>query len=468
MRPLSAGAARALPLSAAPRRALSSAPTGRLLAWGACALRQTGSPAGAGAFEHHGALAPAATAARGDFVAAAAAGDASGALDAAGAAWTWGAGRALGQGAGVRAAPAPRALRAPRAAFFALGEATGVLLDAAGAQAHVWGEGAEGQLGLGGPIGPKGSYHGGAQEAVVWEPRALAGEPLAAAAAARHRTLLLSRAGVVYAAGAGFHGELGAGASGVATAPASVVGLPEGDPVVAVAAGHTFTLAATASGRLFFLGLLGARGAPGALGGAGGAGGAAPAPAPPVAPLRAAVPTELALPGLPPGGARLSLAAGLHHALVTDGARLWALGAAWDGSGAGGGAPRRVALPRGVRAIARVAAGAWAAAAVDGDGRAWVAGRLGSPLVLGGEAGPSAAAALAAGRAGRGPRAPLLAALGQEDEIGEAGGADADGLVEAGGALWAPRLTRVLDAALEGRRVVDIALGSSHVVAVVA
>jgi hypothetical protein len=449
---------------------------GALLAWGRATEHATGSR---GALEHHGATAPSGTAGRADFAAVAAGHHASGALTAAGEALVWGTGRALGLGPGVGAAASARPLAGapPPLCALALGEHTGAALSAgAAAQARVWGVGVDGQLGLGGALGPKGSYHGGAQEALVATPRALEGEPLAAVALARFRTLLLTTEGVVFAAGAGFHGELGvSGFGGVATAPASVVGLPADDPVAAVAAAHTFSLAATRRGRLFFWGLLGGHGGTravvvggGAGGGGAGAGGAAGAPAA-TASLRSAAPLELILPGSV--GAPLMLAAGHAHALISDGARVWALGASWAGDGDAAVAPRAVALPRGVARVARVAAGPWTAGIVDGDGRAWLAGRLASPLLLGGEAGPSAARALARGddaRAGAVSRARLLEALGQADEIGAAGGADADGLVVAGGALFAPRLTRVVDAALAGARVVDLAIGAAHAVAVVA
>jgi len=413
---------------------VSRAAAGSLLAWGRAAEHATGSPtAAAGRVDHHGALRPSGpSGARADFVSAAAGHLASGALAADGAAFVWGTGRALGLGRGVASAAAPRALGGvPPLRLLALGEHTGAAVCARDAQARVWGVGVDGQLGLGGALGPLGSYHGGEQEALVAAPRALAGEPLAAVALARFRTLLLTADGVVFAAGAGFHGELGiSGTSGVATAPASVVGLPAG--VTAIAAAHTFSLAATRCGRLFVWGLVGRGGTRAVVGARGGAAAAPPRAAAAAPTLRAAAPLELALPG--GVGAPLMLAAGHGHAIISDGARLWMLGAAWAGDGAVAVAPARVALPAGVARVARVAAGPWTAGIVDERGRVWLAGRLVSPLLLG---------------------------------SGERPSADQDGLVNVDGALFAPRLTRVVDGALEGARVVDLALGAAHAVAVV-
>jgi hypothetical protein len=420
----------------------SRAAAGSLLAWGRAAEHATGSPSAGRGLEHHGALRPSGPpAARADFVSVAAGHHTSGALAADGAAFVWGTGRALGLGLGVASAAAPRALGGvPPLRALALGEHTGAAVCAREAQARVWGVGVDGQLGLGGALGPQGSYHGGEQPALVPAPRALAGEPLAAVALARFRTLLLTADGVVFTAGAGFHGELGvSGTSGVATAPASVVGLPAG--VAAVAAAHTFSLAATRCGRLFVWGLVG-RGGTRAVVGARGSAAAAPRAAAAAAPsLRAAAPVELALPG--GVGAPLMLAAGHGHALVSDGERLWTLGAAWAGDGAVAVEPARVALPRGVARVARVAAGPWTAGVVDERGRVWLAGRLDSPLLLGSGERPA------------------------DDKGAGAGAGGARGLVVVDGALFAPRLTRVVDDALDGARVVDLALGAAHAVAVV-
>lgn len=109
---------------------------------------------------------------------------------------------------------------------------------------HVAGTGSEGQLGLGGRLGPRGSYHGGQQEAAVFEPVparepfASRGERVVHAALSRHRTVFLTDAGHVYAAGTGFHGELGLGTVTYATEPTGWHEAPEQEffPLAAAAA----------------------------------------------------------------------------------------------------------------------------------------------------------------------------------------------------------------------------------------
>jgi len=345
-----------------------------------------------------------------------------------------------------------------------LGEGTGVALDRETRNPWVWGVGSEGQLGLGGAMGPTGSYHGGAQRAFEPSPQRLQGEALLAAAALRHRTLLLSQEGLVYVTGSGFQGELGvSGTSGVVTSPASVVGLPSNDRVTALCGGLTFTLAATASGRLFFWGVLGHGGAYGTLS------------AQQATSLKSLAPLELVLPGREaPLRPLLHLAAGNHCALVSDGAALWALGASWGTGGFEQGVlPRAVPLPWGVRAVTGLAAGPSTVALVGDEATVWLAGRLDSPFLLGGEAGPSTArwleGALAAGAAGGEPPAPnpdsraaLLEDLGLGNEIGWKGSFDGDGLVYQRGQVYSPRLVRVVDEALMSRRVRAVALGAAH------
>lgn len=438
--------------------------SGSVLAWGRGSEYQTGSPPLARGATHHGAFVPAGfSSSKADAVAVSAGSDVSGIINSNGQTFLFGTGCALGLGDGITCAAKPSALGGEKAPVslsqLALGESTSVAINWNG-QALVFGRGIDGQLGLGGPMGPVGSYHGGAQEDLITSPRALHGEPLASIAVARHRTLLLTKDGVVFTAGSGFHGELGAGgASGVVTAPASIVGLPNPkvDPVTSIAAGHTFTLAATQSGRLFFWGQVGHGGGPSNT------------------LLRSRVPTELTLPNAQ--SKPLSLAAGLHHALITDHEFLWALGSSWEHGGfdsVTGVAPRIIPLPRGVRHIAQVVAGPRTAGIVDGDGRAWLAGRLDSPLLLGGETGPTIANALSSDTYQQqqqhqkgGTRAGLLTALGLEDEIGLSGGKDGDGIVVHDGSIFAPRLTLVQDVALDGRRIIHLALGKAHALAVV-
>ena len=389
--------------------------------------------------------------------------------------YTFGTGPSLGQGLGVASSPTPKEvpLESPGASRLFLGEGTGVALHASTRSPLVWGTGSEGQLGLGGAMGPVGSYHGGQQSQLVASPRALQGEPLLSAALSRHRTLLLGENGLVYATGSGFCGELGvATTSGVVTSPASIVGLPDAssDRVVGIAAGLTFSLAATASGQLYFWGQLGHPGSAGAL--------------------RHASPTPLPLPGHTPGSPLMLAAAG-QGALVTDGQRLWALGCSWRDGGFGGAEgpvrPRPVPLPYGARSITFVAAGPHTVGLVTDCAQVWLAGRLDSAFLLGGEVGAGAqawheqqlavaAGGAVAGAAGAGvaagapklSRASLLEELGLEEEIGAGGAHGGDGLhTSATGHLYAPRLVKVLDKALPAvsagkRRVVELAIGSAH------
>jgi len=297
--------------------------------------------------------------------------------------YVFGTGSALGCGGEVDSSKTP-VLPTPlplKAKSLHLGDSTGLALDSLTSTPHVWGVGSEGQLGLGGAIGPLGSYHGGAQPNLVATPQALQGEALVPSVVlAKHRTLLLSEQGVVYVTGSGFNGELGiSGTSGVVTAPCSVVGLPDPamDKVVAIAGGVTFSLAATQSGKLFFWGLVGHGGGD-------------------TTRMKHTQPTELTLPGRREGGGRLKLAAGSHHALITDGFTLWAMGSSWSSGGFEDGVhPRVVPLPSGVRKITHVAAGPWTAGVVTDERDVWVAGRINSPFLLGGEAGPSATKCLA-------------------------------------------------------------------------
>lgn len=118
------------------------------------------------------------------------------------------------------------------AAFSGHGASHTVFLDDEGIP-HVSGTGSEGQLGLGGRLGPRGSYHGGQQEAAVFEPVparepfSSRGERVVHAALSRHRTVFLTDAGNVYTAGTGFHGELGLGTVTYATEPTGWHEAPE-------------------------------------------------------------------------------------------------------------------------------------------------------------------------------------------------------------------------------------------------
>jgi len=202
------------------------------------------------------------------------------------------------------------------------------LISASGRVAAL-GAAGEGQLGLGGVMGPAGSYGGGTQRALVVAPaelpRAAFGSDsaaVAAAALAPHHSLFATRCGRVFAAGSSFSGALGLGlgAPPFAMAPEPLLGLPDAqaDPAVAVGAGLAFSLVATRAGRLFFCGRLGHGGV--VRGGAAASAIVAAAAAGPAS-LASTVPLELPLltprADDPAPGLRLRIACGLHHALVS-------------------------------------------------------------------------------------------------------------------------------------------------------
>ena len=209
-----------------------------------------------------------------------------------------------------------------------LGPSTTALISSDG-KLYMAGEGREGALGVGGQIGPVGSYHGGQQPDAVYEPRLLSffnDNKIAVkdAALSRHFSLFLTEDGSVYSCGSGFHGELGLGRSAYATSPQLVLGLPDPakDPVVSIAAGTGFSLAATKSGKLFFWGRVGSGGQPSVLGQDGKI-----STEEVKRTLWHPTVTSLDIPGytniddLP-----LRLVAGAQHALITDGVRVWMLG----------------------------------------------------------------------------------------------------------------------------------------------
>jgi alpha-tubulin suppressor-like RCC1 family protein len=71
---------------------------------------------------------------------------------------------------------------------------------------------------------------------------------------AAHHVLWLTTAGTVETCGLNSDGELGTGTTRDASTPVTVVGLPVGDPVVAISAGNLDSAALTASGKLFMWG----------------------------------------------------------------------------------------------------------------------------------------------------------------------------------------------------------------------
>jgi len=152
------------------------------------------------------------------------------------------------------------------------GTKTSALIDKGGA-AYTFGENVEAQLGLGGLLGPVDSYHGGTQRAFVDFPEQVSflfpeqqqQERVVSASMNRRHSLFLTLSGKVYSCGSSFDGALGLTDSilgntrfiPVSTSPAPVEGLPVDDPVVSIGAGLSFSLALTASGKLFFFGRLG-------------------------------------------------------------------------------------------------------------------------------------------------------------------------------------------------------------------
>lgn len=147
------------------------------------------------------------------------------------------------------------------------GTKTSVLIDTTGS-AFSFGENQEAQLGLGGNLGPVDSYHGGSQRAFVADPeRVLFPEEVCVTSASlnRRHSLFLTSTGKVHSCGSSFDGALGLtdnvlGSTRfipVSTSPALVQGLPHDDPVVSIGAGLSFSLALTASNKLYFFGRLG-------------------------------------------------------------------------------------------------------------------------------------------------------------------------------------------------------------------
>ena len=147
------------------------------------------------------------------------------------------------------------------------GTKTSVLIDTTGS-AFSFGENQEAQLGLGGNLGPVDSYHGGSQRAFVADPeRVLFPEEVCVTSASlnRRHSLFLTSTGKVHSCGSSFDGALGLTDSvlgstrfiPVSTSPALVQGLPHDDPVVSIGAGLSFSLALTASNKLYFFGRLG-------------------------------------------------------------------------------------------------------------------------------------------------------------------------------------------------------------------
>ncbi|KAF8065870.1 UVR8 [Scenedesmus sp. PABB004] len=208
-------------------------------------------------------------------------------------------------------------------------------------------------------LGARGGGGGASAAAAEGEEAGLGAEVVVDAAAGKFFSVAATAKGEVWTFGADFNGALGGGDASWLSSPRRVAApiaaaLAADGGAVAVAAGGTFAAARTAAGSVLVWGRLG--------------------PA-----SRSAAP--FARVALPRGVAVRGMAAGQQHLLMTDGARVWAVGRWLDASGDEAGAacasaPRELlALPGGA-GVARVAAGAHASAVVTDDGGLWLWGRL--------------------------------------------------------------------------------------------
>jgi alpha-tubulin suppressor-like RCC1 family protein len=82
-----------------------------------------------------------------------------------------------------------------------------------------------------------------------------AGDPVVAISAGFTHTLALTASGEVWAWGFNINGQLGDGTTTERHTPVRTVGLPDGDPVTQIAAGADFSLALTASGHVWGWGI---------------------------------------------------------------------------------------------------------------------------------------------------------------------------------------------------------------------
>ncbi len=145
------------------------------------------------------------------------------------------------------------------------------------------------------------------EEWASWAGRA-ASDPVVAVAGGYDHNLALTRDGRVYAWGANSNGQLGDGGKKSGSVPAPVTGLPARDPVAAIAAGASHSLALTRGGRVYAWGA----NRLGQLGDGLNADSAAP----------------VAVRGLPPNDPGVAIAAGgLHNLALTRSGRVYAWGA---------------------------------------------------------------------------------------------------------------------------------------------
>ena len=302
----------------------------------------------------------------------AAGGDVSAAILADGRAFVWGSGPygELGLGNAVTHVASPCLVDVSGIARVDLGHGSthAVLIDAQG-DVFCSGTASEGQLALGGRLGPAGSYHGGSQMSNVYAPGRVPpflapGDRVVQAAPSRNRTVFVTARGLVFVSGTGFSGELGLGSDTLSLSPTmwtaapppplsppppppsaaaprrlrrptTMASAPPGSAssstlpqFASVACGMHFTLAATRDGRVYFCGRIGRAGVRSVLV-ASTASTATAGPKIESSERMSLLPMQMDLPGAAENGAGtpLQIAAGLHHAAITDGiSRVWLLG----------------------------------------------------------------------------------------------------------------------------------------------
>ncbi len=107
---------------------------------------------------------------------------------------------------------------------------------------YAWGDNTSGQLGNGSVQGNRGP---------VMVEGLPGSDPVVAVAAGYVHSVALTRSGRVFAWGGNRFGQVGQDGAAVISLPSAVSGLPQGDPVVAVAVGAAHTLALTRAGRVY-------------------------------------------------------------------------------------------------------------------------------------------------------------------------------------------------------------------------
>lgn len=159
-------------------------------------------------------------------------------------AWGWGGQGELGDGSTTNSFTSAQQVAFPKGTtIVGVGESydAGYAVDSNG-HGWAWGVGSGATC-----LGKKGQLN---------KPREVNGPwtKLTAVAGGEGHTLWLTNTGWVYACGHNSDGQLGDGSKASTTRPVKVVGLPSGDPVVAISAGDLFSAALTQSGQLYMWG----------------------------------------------------------------------------------------------------------------------------------------------------------------------------------------------------------------------